>query len=114
MLTARITSEPIYELKTAFAHHAYLCAEHATAIRQRVSEMREPPLGLDEVPHPALEVFFDEIQCAPTTELLVHGISVGFAFVAEEIDQYFFDTHPLTDAPSRRLLKFAQIELDEI
>ena len=54
ILTARITSEPIYELKTAFAHHAYLCAEHATAIRQRVGEMREPPLGLEEVPHPAL------------------------------------------------------------
>ena len=52
ILTARITSEPIYELKMAFAHHAYLCAEHATAIRQRVSEMREPPLGLEEVPHP--------------------------------------------------------------
>ena len=36
ILVARLTSEPIYELKTAFAHHAYLCAEHATAIRQRV------------------------------------------------------------------------------
>ena len=24
ILTARITAEPIYELKTAFAHHAYL------------------------------------------------------------------------------------------
>ena len=70
ILTARITSEPVYEIKTAFAHHAYLCAEHATAIRQRVSEMREPPLGLDEVPHLALEVFFDEIRAAPTTRVL--------------------------------------------
>ena len=34
--------------------------------------MREPPLGLDEVPHPGLAVFFDEILAAPTTaELLV-------------------------------------------
>ena len=70
MLTARITSEPIYELKTAFAHHAYLCAEHATAIRQRVGEMREPPLGLEEVPHAALAVFFDEILSAPETIIL--------------------------------------------
>src|SRR5262245_16288118 len=54
ILTARITSEPIYELKTAFAHHAHLCAEHASALRQRVAEMREPPLGLEDVPHPAL------------------------------------------------------------
>ena len=28
IFTARITAEPIYELKTAFAHHAVLCAEH--------------------------------------------------------------------------------------
>src|SRR6058998_1980176 len=26
IFTARITAEPIYELKTAFSHHAYLCA----------------------------------------------------------------------------------------
>ena len=28
IFTARITAEPIYELKTGFSHHAYLCAEH--------------------------------------------------------------------------------------
>src|SRR5437763_5722214 len=72
LLTARITAEPIYELKTGFSHHSYLCAEHVMALRNRVGEMREPPLGLEEVPHPALEVFFNEILAAPTTaELLV-------------------------------------------
>lgn len=50
-LTARITGEPIYELKTAFSYHGYLCTEQVTLIRKRVSEMREPPLGLDKVPH---------------------------------------------------------------
>lgn len=25
IFTARITAEPIYELKTGFSHHAYLC-----------------------------------------------------------------------------------------
>src|SRR5207302_7776040 len=72
ILTARITAEPIYELKTGFALHAYLCAEHVQALRTRVSEMREPPLGLEVVPDPALEVLFDEILGAPgTAELLV-------------------------------------------
>src|SRR5271170_5907212 len=66
IFTARITAEPIYELKTGFSHHAYLCAEHVTAIRQRVGEMREPPLGLDVVPDPFLEQFFDEILAAPS------------------------------------------------
>src|SRR5262245_59889171 len=72
ILTARIPAEPIYELKTGFSHHSYLCAEHVQSIRCRVAEMREPPLGLESAPHPALEIFFDELLAAPTTaELLV-------------------------------------------
>src|SRR5437870_10549644 len=74
ILTARITAEPIYELKTGFAHHAYLCSEHVQALRTRVGEMREPPLGLEEIPQPALEMFFDEILTAPTTAELLVGI----------------------------------------
>lgn len=115
IFTARITAEPIYELKTLFAHHAYLCAEHVTAIRQRVSEMREPPLGLDVPPHAALEKYFDEIQAAPTTEHLLTAIyahAIGALHVACE--RYRNDTNPLTDAPTNRLLKFAILELDEM
>src|ERR1051326_7513275 len=52
ILTARITAEPIYELKPVFAHHSYLCAEHVHALRSRIGERREPPLGLEEVPDP--------------------------------------------------------------
>src|SRR5256714_8688385 len=66
ILIARITAEPIYELKTGFAHHAYLCAEHVQALRTRVGEMREPPLGLEETPHEGLSVFFDEMRAALT------------------------------------------------
>ena len=114
ILTARITAEPVYELKTAFAHHAYLCAEHVQALRTRVAEMREPPLGLDEVPHPALEAFFDEIQCAPTTEELVAGLNAAYFTVWNAICQYEQSTHPLTDAPSRRVLRFARIEVNDM
>ncbi len=74
ILTARITAEPIYELKTGFSHHAYLCAEHVQAIRKRVGEMREPPLGLEEVPDPHVEIFFDEILAAPTSEETLVGV----------------------------------------
>src|SRR5882724_1237474 len=73
IFTARITAEPIYELKTAFSHHAYLCSEHVAVLRQRIGEMREPPLGLEEVPHEAMQIFFDEILAAPTTEELIEG-----------------------------------------
>ncbi|MSR53283.1 MAG: hypothetical protein EXS09_08320 [Gemmataceae bacterium] len=115
IFTARITAEPIYELKTGFAHHAYLCAEHVDALRTRIGEMREPPLGLEEVPHPALEVLFDEVRAAPTTRLLLSGIYKCIVdSLLEAIDAYLRETNPLTDAPSRRLLRFAHLELSDI
>ena len=115
ILTARITAEPIYELKTGFSHHAYLCAEHVTALRTRIGEMREPPLGLEDVPHPALEAYFDEILATPGTQELLAGL-YGHAFGALHVDieKYMAETNPLTDAPSRRLLRFALLELHEM
>ncbi|MBX9627653.1 MAG: hypothetical protein K2X82_27890 [Gemmataceae bacterium] len=111
ILTARITAEPVYELKTAFAHHAHLCAEHATAIRTRVGELREPPLGLDDVPHPALEAFFDELLAAPTTEELLVGLyRAAMPAIDAAMERYTRDTHPLTDAPTLRVLRFALME----
>ncbi|HXG12762.1 MAG TPA: hypothetical protein VNK04_23590 [Gemmataceae bacterium] len=115
IFTARITAEPIYELKTGFSHHAYLCAEHVQALRTRVGEMREPPLGLEEIPHPALEVFFDEILAAPTTaELLVGLYDVALPALDAAIERYMAETNPLTDAPSRRVLRFARLELADM
>jgi hypothetical protein len=115
ILTARITAEPIYELKTGFAYHAYLCAEHVDALRTRIGEMREPPLGLEEVPHLALEVFFDEILSAPATqELLVAIYEKALPALGEAIQRYQADTNPLTDAPSRRVLRFLAMELEDM
>lgn len=115
ILTARITAEPVYELKTGFAHHAYLCAEHVTALRTRIAEMREPPLGLEDVPHPALEAFFDELLCAPATDDLLWGLyERAVHYLISDIERYQRETNPLTDAPSRRVLKFALLELDEM
>src|SRR5688572_3618055 len=74
IFVARITAEPIYELKSAFSHHGYLCSEQVTALRERVAEMREPPLGLEAVPDSHLEMFFDEVLAAPTTEELIVGL----------------------------------------
>src|SRR6266516_223235 len=74
VFTARITAEPIYELKMGFSLHAHLCAEHVSALRKRVGEMREPPLGLEAVPDTNLEIFFDEILSAPTTAELILGL----------------------------------------
>src|SRR5512147_890635 len=73
IFTARLTAEPAYELKMGFSLHAPLCAEHVAALRKRVGEMREPPLGLEAVPDGRLGIVFDEILAAPTTEELLLG-----------------------------------------
>ncbi|MDB5351692.1 MAG: hypothetical protein JWN86_2939 [Planctomycetota bacterium] len=115
IFTARITAEPIYELKTAFSHQAYLCAEHVEAIRTRVGEMREPPLGLEVVPDPNLEIAFDEILAAPTTEELVVAIyDVALPALDAALSRHLADTNPLADAPSVRVCRFARLELADM
>lgn len=112
---ARLTAEPVYELKMAFSLHAHYCAEHVAALRQRVGEMREPPLGLDVVPDPALEIFFDEIQAAPTTEELLLGIyATTVPVLRAALAKHREDTNPLADAPSVRAIKFALLEVEEM
>ncbi|MBX7207554.1 MAG: hypothetical protein K1X78_04560 [Verrucomicrobiaceae bacterium] len=114
ILEARLTAEPVYELKMAFSLHAHYCAEHCTAMRERVAEMRTPPLGLEKIPDPHLDRFFHEIQNAPTTEELVAGLYV-FAFPALErsLRRHIEDTNPLADHPTIRLCRFALVEIGE-
>lgn len=115
LLTARITGEPIYELKTAFSLHSHLCAEHVGAIRKRVGEMREPPLGLEVVPDTNLEILFDEILSAPSTSELVAGVyEIALPSLRAGLYRHMADTHPLADAPSVRVCRFALVEVDDM
>ena len=115
IFTARLTAEPIYELKMSFSLHAHLCAEHTAALRQRVAEMREPPLGLDAVPDPNLETFFDEILAAPTTEELIVGLyEKAVPALQAGLERHLRDTNLLADHPSVRLCRFALLELRDM
>src|SRR6185295_11078594 len=115
IFTARITGESLYELKMAFSLHAHLCAEHTTAIRMRVGEMREPPLGLEAVPDPNLEIFFDEILAAPTTEELVLGLyEKAVPALKAALERHLVDTNHLADHPSVRVCRFALLELEDM
>jgi hypothetical protein len=112
---ARLTAEPIYELKMAFSLHAHLCAEQVAALRSRVGEMREPPLGLDKIPHAGLERFFDELLATPTTPALVLGLyEVALPLLREALRRHSADTHTLADQPTRRVLRFALVDLDDM
>ncbi len=115
IFVARITAEPIYELKMAFSLHAHYCAEHVTELRQRVSEMREPPLGLENVPDHSLELFFDEILAAPDAEQLILGLyEKAIPALAQALSRHLEGTNLLADAPTARACRFALLELEEM
>lgn len=115
IFTARITAESIYELKMGFSLHAHLCAEHVSALRKRVGEMREPPLGLEVVPHASLEILFDEILGAPTTCELVTGIyAKALPALKAALERHLHDTNPLADHPSVRVCRFALLEIEDM
>ena len=115
ILTARITAEPIYELKMALSLHAHLCAEHVSALRKRVGEMREPPLNLEAVPDPNLEIFFDEILAAPATNQLLLGVyEKAVPALKAALERHLKETNPLADQPSVRVCRFALLEIEDM
>lgn len=112
---ARIPGEPIYELKTLYSHHAYLCAEQVTLIRNRVGEMREPPLGLDKVPDPVLETTLDELsRCSDTAKFLTGVYTVVLPECIAACERLKNAAHPLADAPTVRISKLMTFELSEL
>lgn len=114
-LVSKITSEPIYELKTAFSYHAYICAEQVDLIRQRVGEMREPPLGLEHVPHAGLELAMNELNGSPTSlDFLLGCYEVIVPAIMNACNAMVRDAHPLADAPSVRIAKLIRFELEPI
>ena len=111
----RLAAEPIYELKMAFSLHAHYCGEHVSALRQRVGEMREPPLGLEVVPDKNLELFFDEILAAPeTTDLLAGIYEQALPALKAALEKHLADTNLLADHPSVRVCRFALLEVQEM
>ena len=114
ILTARITSEPIYELKMAWSHQAWICAEQVSAIRARVGEMREPPLGLDKVPHEGLALAFNGLMAAPRDLLLMGLYEIVVPALLRCMAKHAADTHPLADQPTSRLLRIAQMDLEDL
>ena len=111
----RIPSEPLYELKMAFSLHSHYCAEHVTAFRKRIAEMREPPLGLEVSPDKNLEILFDEILAAPSTiELLLGAYDLALPSLRDKMQRHLDETNPLVDHPSIRIIRFAMLEIDEM
>ena len=113
ILQSKLTAEPVYELKMAFSLHSHYCAEHCTAVRERVAEMRTPPLGLEKIPNEHLKTFFDEIQNAPTTTgLLTGAYHHALPGLQKAMRRHLEETHPMADHPTVRILRFALLEIE--
>ncbi len=119
ILVAHLTSEPVWEVKCALALHQWQSAEHVEALRRRVTEMRNPAPRLEAIPESdatasALDAFLEQVEAARDTGELLAGVyGVLYPALAEAYRDHLERTNPLVDHPTRRILKFALLDLDE-
>jgi hypothetical protein len=106
---------PEWEVKQALSLHLYLDAEHSQALRQRVGELRRPPLFLDRSPDPPLESCLDEaLRARNTVELLTGLFRVLRPALRDAYRQHVARTNPVFDFPTVRLLRVAISEEEQM
>jgi hypothetical protein len=104
---------PEWEVKCALGLHLWLDAEHATALEQRVNQLRHPSVDVGEAPDPALARAFDELAHARDTgELLAAAYVVVRAALVDALSAYLETTNPLADHPSVRVVEAALRDAD--
>jgi len=105
---------PEWEVKEALSLHAYLDAEHATLIRARISEMRNPPPRLDVPPAAALDACLDEVLAAEDTLEKIAGVyGVVRPALLAALREHYTAANPLVDHPTRRMLRLLILEQEE-
>lgn len=112
---AWLNPTPEWEMKEALSLHVYLDAEHVSALRTRVSEMRNPPPRMDVCPSPALQAFLDELLTAGATLEKVVGLyGVLKPALNAAYRQHIEQAHPLVDHPTRRMLRHILLDEEEV
>ena len=113
-LVAHLTAEPVWEVKCAFALHQWQCVEHVDALRARIGEMRSPLPQLDAAPDADLDAFLQELlRSRGTMELLVGVYEIALPALADAYRDHLARTNPLVDHPTRRVLRFALVDIEE-
>src|SRR5690348_5154264 len=113
-LVAHLAAEPVWEVKCALALHQWQSAEHVSALRARIAEMRHPVPPLEVAPDPALDRFLAELLHSTNTAELVAGVyGVAYPALADAYREHLAHTNPLVDHPTRRLLKLSLTETEE-
>jgi len=114
VLIAHLAAEPVWEVKCALALHQWQSAEHVSALRARIAEMRHPVPPLVVAPDDALDRFLAELLHAATTAELLAGVyDVAYPALAGAYREHVAHTNPLVDHPTRRVLKAALAETEE-
>lgn len=112
---AWLNPTPEWEVKEALSLHLYLDADHARMLRERVSEMRNPPPRMDVCPDAALQAFVDELLTArDTLEKVVGLYGVLKPALIAAYREHVEKAHPLVDHPTRRMLRHILLDEDEI
>jgi hypothetical protein len=105
---------PEWEVKCALSLHIYLDSEHSQALRQRVAELRLPPLQLDRAPDPKLAAFMDEaLRARNTVEMLTGLFRMVRPALLAAYRAHLGQTNPLFDFPTCRLLRIAIAEEEQ-
>jgi hypothetical protein len=106
MCAAFINSTPEWEVKQALSFHLYLDGEHSQSLRQRVAELRKPPLYLDKCPDSRLESLINEaLRSSNTIELLVAFFGVLRPALIAAYEHQLELTNPIFDYPTCRILR---------
>ena len=120
ILVAHLTSEPGWEVKCALALHQWQSAEHVDALRRRIIEMRNPAPRLDAIPENdstalALDTFLEQVDAARDTDELLAGVyGVLYPALADAYRDHRARTNPLVDQPTRRILRVALTDVDDV
>ena len=97
---------PEWEVKGALSLHLYLDGEHSQAMRERVAELRRPPLFLDEAPDDTLAALMKEaIRARSTVELLAGVYGVLRPALLAACEDQLASVNPIFDFSTARLLR---------
>ena len=97
---------PEWEVKSALSLHLYLAAEHVKLMRNRISEMRNPPPRMDVSPSATLDAFLDELLMADDTLERVVGLyGVLKPALLAAYREHQARGNPLIDHPTMRIIK---------
>ncbi|MBV9230437.1 MAG: hypothetical protein JOZ18_14100 [Chloroflexi bacterium] len=114
LLSSRIVTIPLRDVKVLLARLQYEDALHCNNWRSRVAEMRTPKSKLEGAPDPALEILFDEAEHLPGVyPFLVVITRLLKPLLCNAYHAYEAAANDLADYPSVQLLRQHLAEEEE-